>query len=178
MIDILDISKGIEAKSNNARFLDDGSVKKEHKFVLTCTGINNRNCEWGVKINKITGWLGVGICIKELVISNKLRFSEYKSNFQHGTYMISSNGYIWNTNNPEENNTFLQSCPKFQAGDTIRFKFEPERKYLSFAIFNKDGSKIFSSRLTKVECAREVTLVPCAVFVFPGEVTFNQLTRY
>jgi hypothetical protein len=132
-----------------------------------------------VKINSISGWIGIGVCLKELVISNKLKFVVNKMNFIHGTFMISTNGYSWNSNNEDENNCQLgKSFPKIKPGCEFTMRFEAEEETLHFKI-SQPECPVFEYTLTDVAYPRGNFLVPCVLFLNPGdEVVFKNLIKY
>lgn len=47
----------------------------------------------GVKVRKLKGWIGVGICLHDLIVNSGFKFN-YTQHF-HGSYLISTNGYSW-----------------------------------------------------------------------------------
>ena len=48
---------------------------------------------WAIKINRLTGWVGVGLGLRKVVVNAKYKFN-YNSP-GHGMYIMSGNGYIW-----------------------------------------------------------------------------------
>lgn len=170
-LDTLDISKGVSVNLNVA--VCNNTTKNEHKFAMANNVCNDTNCEWKVTINELSGWLGIGVCLKELVASNKFKFSSSRTTFLHGTFMVSTNGYSWNTNNEEENNKYVDGFPKLKAGDEVKFKFEYDKEELTIKV----GS--FSFVMTDVCYPKGNALVPCVVFLMPGDkVTFGNMTRF
>ena len=52
-----------------------------------------KKINWGIKIKKFTGWIGLGICLKNIIKNANYHFNY--NNTGHGSYLISSNGYSW-----------------------------------------------------------------------------------
>jgi hypothetical protein len=171
-IDTLDISKGIIVNVNNA-ICSPTYPKSEHRFAMTNNILNDMKCEWKVIVKNITGkWLGIGVCLKELVVSNKFKFVGIKQNFVHGTFMISTNGYSWNSNNIEENDVIIKNFPQLRCGDEVGFKYDYETEELDIIIGN------FKITLHDVCYPRGEYLVPFVLFINPGdEVSFSKLIK-
>ncbi len=171
-IDTLDISKGIEVRLNTATCVT--TNKNEHKFAMANNILNGSNCIWKVKVVKSSGWMGIGVCLKELIISNKLKFVGNKNNFMHGTFMVSTNGYIWNTNEEKEDNTMILNSEKIKSGDEIEFVFDDVKEQLKISVNGK-----FLTTLNKVNYPKGNCLVPCVIFLSPGDqVVFSLMTKY
>jgi hypothetical protein len=79
---------------------------------------------WALKINKLVGWIGVGLALKNVVIKNKYKFNH--GTIGHGMYMLSGNGYTWSHSEPENNSKFQSFS--FIAGDTIILDYNPLTK--------------------------------------------------
>lgn len=54
--------------------------------------INSKVC-WGIKVKKFFGWVGIGICLRNIIKTANYHFNH--TNIGHGSYLISSNGYCW-----------------------------------------------------------------------------------
>lgn len=54
---------------------------------------SNTKVTWGIKVIKFVGWVGVGICLKNIITKANYFFNY--STIGHGSYMISNNGYSW-----------------------------------------------------------------------------------
>lgn len=171
--DTVDISKGISVNVNTA-ICSPNVGKTEHRFAMVSNLINETNCEWKVKIQKLNGkWLGIGVCLKELVISNKFKFVNNRQNFMHGTFMISTNGYSWNSFYDEENNILLKNFPQIISGDEIGFFYSSESEILEVTV----GERKY--HLNHVKSPRGNSLVPCVVFLTPkDEVAFSKLLKF
>jgi hypothetical protein len=171
--DLLDISKGISIKLSTAS-CNSSLPKLEHRFAMTNNILNGSNCEWKVKIGSLNGkWLGLGLCLKELVISNKFKFVANKQTFLHGTFLISTNGYSWNTNLDEQNNKFIANFPQIKSGDELGFRFYDNDEKLEIVLGN------FKVTLNEISYPKGSYLVPCVVFLNPGdEVTFSNMIKF
>jgi hypothetical protein len=88
--------------------------------------------------------------------------------------MISTNGYIWNTNDNEEDNTLIENFQKIKQGDEISCLFNDEKAELNISV---DGK--FSVILNNVTYPKGNCLVPCVIFLSPGDqVSFSLMTKY
>jgi len=90
--------------------------------------VNATKICWGIQIVKLVGWIGIGICLKN-VISNANFFFNY-SNINHGSYMISNNGYSWSHSVLEFNSAHKSF--HFVVGDTIYVEYDKINKKLKF----------------------------------------------
>lgn len=168
--DTMEISRGISVNVNTATCCSN-VPKMDHRFAFTNNILDKSNYEWKVKINSLNGkWMGIGVCIKELIVSNKFRFVANKLNFMHGTFMISTNGYSWNTNNDSENNKVMEGFPNIREGDEIQFRYFYDDEKLEIIIGD------FRAELTDIACPQSNYLTPCVVFLNPGDkVTFSKM---
>jgi len=57
--------------------------------------------KFGFQIKNASQWIGIGICYKGILLKNNLKFEH--DCIGHGTYMMSSNGFSWNSTNKSEN---------------------------------------------------------------------------
>jgi hypothetical protein len=168
IFDMNNISKGIQIYNNRATCLN--NTKAEHRFVFANIVLNDKEIEWRIILNTTSTWVGLGICIKDQVISNKFRFVSSGSNFNHAFFGISINGYQWNANIQTENNCFL-SFPQPAKGDMIVFKYSAEFKELHYKIPNK-----YAGKISNVYAAKGGILTPCIIFLNAGdEVLFETI---
>jgi hypothetical protein len=109
----------------------------------------------------------LGVCIRDLVINNKFKFSRgLDTGTSNGCYLLSSNGYTWNCSVNEENNFKLENMPKIQNEDMIYFTYYhvDHKLEISFKDFNVILTSIVSN---------SGPLVPCVIFLsYEDEVTF------
>lgn len=160
-------SKGITINANNA--LCSANSKNEHRCVFANLILNDTERKWSVKIVNVSNWLGIGISLKEVVICNKFKFVYSNPSFNHGTYMISSNGISWNTNNPKENNIKIKNFPGLKIGDVVTLSYNAKLSELEFKISD------FIYTMHNVASIRAF-LVPTVVFLSLGdEVMFDML---
>lgn len=156
---------GVSFLRNRAKNI---SNNNEHRFIFINApfDLNHRVCHWKIKFISPPTWIGLGLCNKEKVIENDYRFHSKKNSFVHGTYLVSTNGYIWNSNNSAENSVSIH-LPLVSSGDIIEFLYQPSKQDLMFQIHN------FKYRLTKVE-GNDLTC--CILFLNHGnevEVLFD-----
>lgn len=90
---------------------------------------------WGIKIIKFVGWIGVGICLKNII--QKANFYFNYNSIGHGSYMISQNGYSW-SHSVAECNSVHKTTLHFAVGDTIYMEYDAKSKKLRFQK-NMDG---------------------------------------
>lgn len=76
---------------------------------------------WGIKIVKISGWVGIGISLKNTLIKANYHFNY--TNIGHGSYLISNNGYSWSHSNKDFNSAY-KSFP-FAVGDIVYLEYNP-----------------------------------------------------
>ncbi len=69
----------------------------------------------GIKIRKIKGWIGIGICLKNLIVNSSYKFN-YTQNY-HGSYLISANGFSWSHSQTAFNSA--QKSFNFVEGDVV-----------------------------------------------------------
>ena len=154
-LDMINISKGLKIKQNNVKSIRTYS-KNEIRFALGADQINSVK-KWTVEIINVKNWFGIGICQRDKIISNNLKlFLPCTQGSYHGLYMICTNGYIWNSNNKEEDGNIF-SFPKFCAGDKVHVEYNPFALELTFTL----GS--FEIKLTGIK--NWPSLVPLVVLV-------------
>jgi hypothetical protein len=113
------------------------------------------------KINKLKGWIGVGICLREKIVK-----AGYKFNYtvpEHGSYLISANGYSWSHSRPEYNSTYKSFI--FHEGDVITVDYSVLERKVSFES-RLTGSKFY---LSTVICPTDDCYVPCANLCNTGD---------
>ncbi|EGR33160.1 hypothetical protein IMG5_060530 [Ichthyophthirius multifiliis] len=84
--------------------------------------------KWGFKINKLVGWIGVGICHVNVLAGFQYNFKY--TDVGHGSYLVSGNGYTW-SHYKSENNSASKSF-SFATGDIIYGEFDPINKVVKF----------------------------------------------
>lgn len=162
LFDAANTNKGVKVNANKAICLS--NIRSEHRFALTNFQLNNQKVtEWKAIINSTSNWVAVGVCNKELVINNKLRFVGQENNYSHGVFGISTNGYSWNANNSLENNLPIPNFPNSVIkGETVTFRYSSELREITYKLEKAD----FSGKITDVgKDDKHVSLVPCAIFL-------------
>lgn len=84
--------------------------------------------QWGIKVKKFAGWVGVGICLRSLIEKANYHFNY--TNIGHGSYLISSNGYSWSHSTKEMNSAFKTF--QFTTNDIVYLEFDPIDNKLRF----------------------------------------------
>jgi len=72
------------------------SATQGERFALMDVGFTKNNkakVVWAIKINKLIGWVAVGLALKKVIVSSGLKFNYTTPG--HGSYLISGNGYTW-----------------------------------------------------------------------------------
>ncbi len=123
---------------------------------------NNEN--WKFILDTKSNWISVGVCIKEIVVKNKYKFTNSASDNKllHSFFGVSSNGFTWNKNVPNENNKKKDGL-KFSYNQEISFFYNASDLNLTIKI---DNHNII---LTKVFADEYTQLVPCVVFSKNGD---------
>jgi hypothetical protein len=96
------------SSSNGERF----ALMSSHKNV-------NDDIVVGIKVRKLKGWIGVGICLHDVIVSGNYKFN-YTQNY-HGSYLISTNGYSWSHSQTAFNSA--QKSFSYAEGDTIKITY-------------------------------------------------------
>ena len=160
-------SQGLIFKGDN-RVINNTDIKNMHKFVLTNMILNKGNATWTLIINKRSGWMAFGVCIREIVRDNGYIFAVPKGS-PTGCFLLSSNCYLWNTNHKNENNIPYIKQTKIGSGTIVNFIYNCEKKELEISI--GEDYKVLLSNVTAPEGNY---LVPCAVLMaFEDEVNFT-----
>ncbi len=165
ILDMVSSSKGITINANSA--VCSANSKNEHRCVFANMILNDTEKKWQVKVVNVKNWLGIGVSLKEVVICNKFKFVYSNPLFNHGTFMISSNGISWNSNNQKENNSKIKNFPGIKIGDVITLSYKSKKSELEFHIGD------FEYVMHDVVSIRAF-LVPTVVFLSLGdEVMFD-----
>lgn len=152
-LDLINKSIGLEIKGNTVKAT---YPKNELRIAMATDQINNSVKKWTVELIHVKNWVGIGICQRDQIISNKLKIlSSDTQGSCHGLYMISTDGNIWNANNNEEDgNKFFF---KFSKGDKVHVEFNPFAMELTFTL----GS--FEIKLTNIKNMHSI--VPHVVII-------------
>ena len=168
------IPRTIQINGNKAKLLS--NEFSQQLFLFSSTDINcydksydiNSYVKWTINLITCSSWLGIGICDKTQVVMNGLKFNPIKKdNYNNGVFLLSSNGYIWNSNNSTQNN--IQINETLNEGDSVTFKYIPFKKQLQFQI--KTSSSLpqeqVNESLDEVFPSKGETLTPCIIFLHP-----------
>lgn len=68
--------------------------------------------KWGVKFHHCSGWMGVGICEKNIIQQLKYRF--VINTLGHGFYGLGTNGNSYHSEEASNNNKKSNECESFQ----------------------------------------------------------------
>lgn len=83
---------------------------------------------WGLKVIKFVGWVGVGICLKNVITKANYYFNYSATG--HGSYMISNNGYSWSHSDSTFNSA--HKTFNFSVGDIVYVEYDKLAKKLRF----------------------------------------------
>ena len=81
-----------------------------------------------VKIRKLKGWIGIGICLQNGIVKAGYKFN-YTQTY-HGSYLVSTNGYSWSHSQPQFNSH--QNGFSFGDGDMIKISLNLDKKEVVF----------------------------------------------
>ena len=155
-----EISNGLSVEKN--KVVSKSMTKNIHLFSFINANLkNDSNYKWRVNINRYSTWIAFGVCDKAKVINNNYVFSSTQPSFNNGCYLLSSNYYSWNSNNPLENNKLVRPNTKLSLNDTVIVEYNGKGNEIIFS----NGS--FIMKLTKVKSKEE--LVPCVIFLCNGD---------
>lgn len=76
-----------------------------------------------LRVVKLTGWIGIGVCIREKIVKCGYKFTY--ENLGHGSYLISSNGYSWSSSVKASNSAYIGNF-NFTTNDYVIVEFEGE----------------------------------------------------
>ena len=137
------------------------TAKNQHMFAFIDRELNYKSASWKVTINKYSIWIGFGLCDRSRIISNKYVFTNPGNLFfNNGCFILSSNFFLWNPNNPSENNKMVKK-QKMEYGDTIYMEYNHFNHELAFSV----GDSFY--RLTNVKSNNP--LVPCVILLNYGD---------
>ena len=172
--DTYNLPEGVYVNDNKVMFKP--KLKQcSHKYVFTLcdinTSIQQSFMEWRFVIKAKSSWLGVGVCDKVKVSKNKFLFRSDDSDFNSGTFGISTNGFMWNCNNKDENNKRIpgatagggSACENEESVE-VCFRYFCSNKELEFYC-----TKMFNGRLTNVYPECSVYLTICVLFLNGGD---------
>lgn len=83
---------------------------------------------WGIKVIKFVGWIGVGICLKNVI--TKANFFFNYTTVGHGSYMISNNGYSWSHSLLQFNSA--HKTFHYAQNDIVYIEYDKKAKKLRF----------------------------------------------
>jgi len=141
-------------------------AKNQHKFVFVKINqdYNQKNqivC-WNVILSKKSGWMGFGLAKRQRVLDNNYTFAGSGNNFDHGCFLISSNGFYWNSNLKTQNNCKIPDFVEPSTGDIIKFKYNKSVSTMEIS-YNK-----FYTKLESVSSEKD-DLYPCAIMMANGD---------
>ena len=116
--------------------------------------------KWRVVIDEVKSWVGFGICDK-----GKLLSSNYKINYSvinHGVFLLTTKGMIFNSINHNENNLFIKNL-NFKLTSYVDIEYKNKERTLTFKVGDK------SVTLTKVITPRNANYYPCVVLNDKGD---------
>ena len=165
LFDTENISNTIYITNNIARYITN-EHKSHHKFLFTnrTVDINSHGVyTWGVRFLTESKWIGIGLCDKDKVLSNKSIFTSQNDSFNHGCFLISSNQYSWNCQNNKEEHKDL-SIPLMKRGNEIIMNYSSITKELIF----KGNTEYTLHNVTPITVGSS-SLTPCILFLNNGD---------
>lgn len=149
-----------------ARYISTGQV--EHVFVFGSRGINcafdKGIFSWNITILTNPKWIAIGLCDKEEVLNNKMKFIMVNPKNKHGSFLVSSNQYSWNCLSEQENNMKI-SFPKMEKGSNVELAYDIDGNKLTFT----SNYKSFTLSKVKPVLPEHKILTPCILFLNDGD---------
>lgn len=105
--------------------------RANYKIYLTCYNLQSNIPNWTIHIIKQSKPIGIGVVNKNILYSKMFLPS---SSHSHGSFIISSNGRIWNCNNKLEDNTTRPF--RFKENSIIEVSYNKVKACLFFKITN------------------------------------------
>jgi hypothetical protein len=150
-------NKGVKIENNRIIVMSNSKSRTAHRFVFANLNVSSVEASWKITVKKISNWFGFGLCQKEKVIKNKLIFYN-GTEFDHGIFCFSSNGYSWNGNYSAEDNLAIKDFKQIRLNDTILVHFKPKTSMMSIKINEYTG------KIRNVS-GDGYSLVPCFIFL-------------
>ncbi|CAD8082973.1 unnamed protein product [Paramecium primaurelia] len=114
--------------------------------------------KFGFKIIKYAGWIGVGVCHRDIIASANYKFNY--TNIGHGSYLISNNAYSWSHLQKDLNSAHKSF--DFGVGDIVVIEVDIPKKKITW--WKKKSQLKFSMNLDT-----NLDLYPCANLCSPGD---------
>jgi hypothetical protein len=108
-------------------------LKGEHKII-----------KWRVKIHFITHWIGIGISLKKFLERKDFNFNNYQI-ADHGSYIISSNEFLWSHKN-KDRNFKKEGAFKLVMGDVVEVQLNMKEKEITFS--NERLNRVTTLKIT------------------------------
>lgn len=160
IFDMTNKSEMIYITGNIARYITNGS--SEINFLFASKNIDIRQphqMTWRVKLLTNSSWIGIGLCDKQIVLSNKSNlFSRI-----HGCFIISSNGHSWNSTKER----CEYDVPNMSKGSEIVMTYDPFKRVLSFKR-NECNTEYKMNNVYPIT-PNSTVLTPCIIFMNNGD---------
>jgi len=151
-------SSNIEVSGNKVRVIGNRQEVK-YRFAFANALLNFFCLRWKIKIIKIEDYIACGVCLKDEIISGCYKYTKV---LNHSTIVISSNGYVWNCLNQQENGDYFEFL-EINSGDIIEFYYDnPHQKLICYF---KNNVITF----TNVKANVLNFLVPCVILYHEGD---------
>jgi len=157
-------------------------ISNQHKMSLGSieSDFSSKSDSFSVTLSKQLGFIGIGLAIREICLENQLIFmkqnKEDNMHFNHGCFLISSNGFSWNCNMLSENNLKLPRISnqdvKLVEKDKIRIIYNHNTESLRFIRADK-----LLKELSNVRAPLGKHLVPCVILLRDGDLLCCDLDK-
>ena len=133
----------IELLGKRVRINGSGKEKK-FRFAFADVNLNISSWKWKIKVIKLKDWAAFGACFKDEIISSNYK---YTKPLNHSTFVISSNGYVWNCLNEVQNGKYFDFL-EINEGDELEFHYDNVNQKLickvkkNFIPFKKNHTNI------------------------------------
>jgi hypothetical protein len=131
---------------------------KERETLLLMNTNLTENFQWRVT-GSFSNKLGIGLCVKDLAMSNNFKFTPTS----HASFLLSMDGYIWNSNVQTENNVKVSLPPRAEV-NVLDMKYSKAENTLEFYL---NGQSV--AVLSEVFTHDNYSLAPTCVFREEGE---------
>ena len=157
-----------EISINGAYARCNSNISKESIFVFCNYTISKKRQKniFTFSIFPSSSWIGLGLCDKDLLKENNLKLSSHINN---GLFIISTNGYTWNSNELSQNEMRIPNFVPMLIKEDITFEYKKETKDLIYSFGNR-----YSGKLINVYPTKSKKLTACIVFMNENdEVKFS-----
>ena len=173
VFDLKHLNNDIEIIENKA--ICHSKNEKEHIFVFLnpifdIDPKDFKEYKFKIKINiNYNSWIAFGLCDKQIVIKNFYKFNKGNVSdkfFNHGSFLVSNNGYSWNANNVNNENNKNCFFPK-NSKNIYTVVYNSKKFELGF--FSNDDKNPFITLTNVKPFFNNKFLTFCVLFLKKGD---------